>query len=94
MVGSLPSDLILMRARSVLGIPSLDFSVKLPFVLQDDLDFVRILHHMVVGDDEAGLVDDESGTETPLFKSLVWTSSEKFLKKIPERVILFQRVRP
>jgi len=89
-LGRLPSDLIFDEGQVRVGVPPFDFRIKLTLVLEDHLDFISALHHVIVGDDEAGLVNDEPGAQTPLFKSLVWTAPEKLLKKIVERVIFIK----
>ena len=73
-----------------IGITPFNFRIKLPIVLQDHLDFVGALHHVIIGNNVTVMIDNKTGTQTPLFESLVGTAPKKFLKKVVKGVIFFK----
>ena len=60
-VGSGLSALIFSSAMSVAGIGADQLGVESAAVGQLDGDLLAVFDHVIVGDDEAGLVDDEAG---------------------------------
>ncbi len=75
-----------------LGIPAYDLPIELFSVGQLDLDLVRILDHMVVGQDISFLAHDESGAHSLLFP-LGLVALERS-EEVPEGIPVSEGVSP